>query len=129
MPNPAENLSSVFPRRLSETGLFASVPELTPAPGVLPYSINADPWADHAISERLVAVPGSLTVKPSGISWSFPKDSVLAKTLKVEVGDRVEIKAFSHLEGVKLSSDVIVGPFARLRPGTVIDSGAKIGNF
>ena len=83
VPNPAENLSSVFPRRLSETGLFASVPALTPAPGVLPYSINADPWADHAISERLVAVPGSLTVKPSGISWSFPKDSVLAKTLSL----------------------------------------------
>ena len=47
----------------------------------------------------------------------------------VEVGDRVEIKAFSHLEGVKLGNDVAVGPFARLRPDTVIGSGAKVGNF
>ena len=47
----------------------------------------------------------------------------------VEVGDGVEVKAFSHLEGVRLAQGSIVGPFARLRPGTVIGVGAKIGNF
>ena len=47
----------------------------------------------------------------------------------VEVGDGVEVKAFSHLEGVQLEKGSIVGPFARLRPGTVIGAGAKVGNF
>ena len=37
--------------------------------------------------------------------------------------------SFSHLEGVKIDNDVSVGPYARLRPGTKIKSGSKIGNF
>lgn len=48
---------------------------------------------------------------------------------KVEVGDKVEIKAFSHLEGVRIGAAAIVGPFARLRPGTILEEKAKIGNF
>ena len=47
----------------------------------------------------------------------------------VEVGDNVLIHAFSHLDGAKLSSGTSVGPFARLRPGAVLETGAKVGNF
>ena len=83
--NPAQDRTSEFPRKLSQTGLFSSVVAQTPAPGVIPYSINAEPWADHAISARFVAVPGTLSVKPAGISWAFPKDSVLVKTLSLDI--------------------------------------------
>ena len=48
-----------FPRKLSESGLFASVREGQPAPGVLPYEINSKLWSDGAIAERFLAIPGS----------------------------------------------------------------------
>ena len=48
---------------------------------------------------------------------------------KVKIGNNVKILSFSHLEGVKIDNDVSVGPYARLRPGTKIKSGSKIGNF
>ncbi len=46
-----------------------------------------------------------------------------------EIGDRVHIKAFSHLDDVKIENECQVGPFARLRPGTQLATGARIGNF
>jgi bifunctional UDP-N-acetylglucosamine pyrophosphorylase / glucosamine-1-phosphate N-acetyltransferase len=45
------------------------------------------------------------------------------------VGDRVEIRPYSVVSGCKISSDVIIGPFARLREGAVIEQNARIGNF
>ena len=47
----------------------------------------------------------------------------------VDVADGVTIRAFCHLEGAKLASGVSIGPYARLRPGTVLEEGARIGNF
>ena len=47
----------------------------------------------------------------------------------VSVGDNVRILSFSHLEGVTIKNNVNVGPYARLRPGTVLKSGSKVGNF
>ena len=47
----------------------------------------------------------------------------------VEIGDRVTIRAFSHLEGARVASDAIIGPFARLRPGARLGEGVHIGNF
>lgn len=48
---------------------------------------------------------------------------------KVSVGNNVEIRSFSHIEGAKVADNAIIGPFARLRPGAVIGDGAHIGNF
>ena len=45
------------------------------------------------------------------------------------LGKNVVVHPFSHLNGVKVGDGCEVGPFARLRPGAVLDSGAKIGNF
>jgi bifunctional UDP-N-acetylglucosamine pyrophosphorylase/glucosamine-1-phosphate N-acetyltransferase len=47
----------------------------------------------------------------------------------VAIGEGCTVKAFSHLEGATLGSDVTVGPFARLRPGTTLSDKARIGNF
>jgi uncharacterized repeat protein (TIGR03806 family) len=85
VPNPQPDRSSTFPRKLSETGLFSSVTEQTLAAGVIPYSINAEPWADHAVAERFVALPNESSTKAADATWSFPKDSVLAKTLALEM--------------------------------------------
>ncbi len=48
---------------------------------------------------------------------------------KVKVGDNSHIKSFSHLEGTKIENNVTVGPYARLREGTVLRKNTKIGNF
>ncbi|MFK7734157.1 MAG: bifunctional N-acetylglucosamine-1-phosphate uridyltransferase/glucosamine-1-phosphate acetyltransferase, partial [Pseudomonadales bacterium] len=45
------------------------------------------------------------------------------------IGDGVEIKANSVLEDAVVENDCVVGPFARLRPGSVLKPGAKVGNF
>lgn len=47
----------------------------------------------------------------------------------VTLGDRVVVHAHSHLEGATLGDDSSVGPFARLRPGTLLEAGARVGNF
>ncbi|MCI5045071.1 MAG: bifunctional UDP-N-acetylglucosamine diphosphorylase/glucosamine-1-phosphate N-acetyltransferase GlmU [Aquisalinus sp.] len=69
----------------------------------------------------------------------FSHDTKLAQDVRVgqnvvfgpgvAVESEAEIKAFSHLEGVQVKAGAAVGPFARLRPGTVVGENAKIGNF
>ena len=48
---------------------------------------------------------------------------------KVKIGNNVMINSFSHLENCKIENKVEVGPYARLRPGTILKEGSKIGNF
>jgi len=49
--------------------------------------------------------------------------------LKVIIGNNVNINSFSHLEDCKIENKVEVGPYARIRPGTILKEGSKIGNF
>ena len=48
---------------------------------------------------------------------------------KVKVGNNVNIKSFSHLENCRIENKVEIGPYARIRPGTILKEGSKIGNF
>ena len=48
---------------------------------------------------------------------------------KVKVGDNVIIKYFSHLESCKVENKVEIGPYARIRPDTILKEGSKVGNF
>jgi len=47
----------------------------------------------------------------------------------VQIADKVDIRAFCQLDQVRIGAGAIIGPFARLRPGSVIGSSAHIGNF
>ena len=47
----------------------------------------------------------------------------------VKIGSNVIIKSFSHLESCKIENQVEVGPYARIRPDTILKEGSKIGNF
>jgi len=47
----------------------------------------------------------------------------------VAIADRVTIHAFSHIEGARVESGAIIGPYARLRPGAEIGADAHVGNF
>lgn len=106
VPNPRAGQPSTFPTTLGATGLFADVAAGTPAPGVLPYAINAEPWEDHATAERLAGIPGTAAIKAEGETWTFPTDSVLAKTLSLEMrrGDRSSRRRIEtqvlHFDGI-----------------------------
>jgi putative heme-binding domain-containing protein len=84
-----------FPRTLSATGLFASVPQRRPAEGVLPFEVSAARWADYATPERLLALPGTsaVTWHPRDVEipgsmfsrrFEFPTNGVLAETFVLE---------------------------------------------
>ena len=69
----------------------------------------------------------------------FSKDTKIGKNVsiepyvvfgpKVKVGNNVIIKSFSHLEECKIENKVEIGPYARIRPKTILKEGSKIGNF
>ena len=48
---------------------------------------------------------------------------------KVKIGNSVKINSFSQLENCKIENQVSVGPYARIRPGTVLKQGSSVGNF
>jgi UDP-N-acetylglucosamine diphosphorylase/glucosamine-1-phosphate N-acetyltransferase len=48
---------------------------------------------------------------------------------KVKIANNVTIKSFSHLESCTIENKVEIGPYARIRPNTVLKEGSKIGNF
>ena len=101
--------------------------------------------ADLAFAESLVqqelrarALAGGATlIDPTTVYFSF--DTRLGRDVTVGpcvffgpgvgVGDDVEIRAFSHIEGAHIAAGAVIGPFARLRPGTRVDEGARVGNF
>ena len=69
----------------------------------------------------------------------FSKDTKIGKNViiepyvvigkKVKIGNNVIIKSFSHLESCKIENKVEIGPYARIRPNTILKEGSKIGNF
>ena len=69
----------------------------------------------------------------------FSKDTKIGKNVtinpyvvigpKVKIGNNVIVNSFSHLEDCKIKNKVEIGPYARLRPGTILEEGSKIGNF
>ena len=81
-----------------------------------------------------------LGVKMSGPETIyFSKDIKIGKNViiepyvvfgsKVKIGNNVTIKSFSHLENCKIENKVNIGPYARIRPGTILKEGSKVGNF
>jgi len=48
---------------------------------------------------------------------------------KTKIGNNVEILPFTHIENATLESNVNVGPFSRIRPGSLLSKGSRVGNF
>ena len=69
----------------------------------------------------------------------FSKDTKIGKNVviepyvvfgsKVKIGNNVTIKSFSQLENCKIENKVDIGPYARIRPGSILKEGSKVGNF
>jgi len=92
---PAPKGHPVFPRKLSETGLFAETKTLKPEKGLIPYSVNAELWSDGATKERYLAIPGESKIEYETVTypqpapgsvpgWRFPDGTVLVKTFFLE---------------------------------------------
>ncbi|MDX1944389.1 MAG: PQQ-dependent sugar dehydrogenase [Pirellulaceae bacterium] len=90
LPSDVPDTSATFPRKLSQTGLFQSVENLLPAPGVVPYSVKVPRWEDGAAAQHWVAIPGqgkiTLSTSPTE-SAAYPEGTVLVKHLTLPQGD------------------------------------------
>jgi len=97
-------------------------------------------FAEKLYQTRLRAkamLGGATLVDPS--STYFSHDTEIGQDVTIEpgvyigrnvkIGDGVRIFANSHIEGATVGKGASVGPFARLRPGTVLEEGAKVGNY
>ena len=126
---------------------------LARADGLACAAIKADPeellginsraelaMAEAVVQDRLraAALAGGATLKdPRTVYFNF--DTVLGRDVTVGpsvcfgpgavIGDDVEIRAFSHIEGARVAPGAVIGPFARLRPGADIAENARVGNF
>ncbi len=75
-----------FPATLSATGLFADLSDLSPAPGVLPYTPNLTFWSDYALKRRWFIIPDTasmMTWSRDG-SWTFPSGQIWIKHFDLE---------------------------------------------
>ncbi|MCI0641594.1 MAG: PQQ-dependent sugar dehydrogenase [Gemmataceae bacterium] len=93
---PQAKAQAPFPKKLSETGVFASTKDHKVAPGLIPYTVNSQLWGDHAVKDRYLGIPGEGQIgfdeitypQPSPGStpgWRFPDGTVLVKTFSMEM--------------------------------------------
>ena len=153
-PNQSDDKQQrAFPTRLSDTGLFQSTEDQTPADGVYEYQPTVQAWQDGATSQFFVGLPGSSTVKTHRMqrNWRNPKGAVYARTLSKaivlggnETEQRIETQLL-HFDGVNWQpysylwndeqTDAELVPsrggikdIAVMRAGKVIDQQWRISN-
>ena len=78
---------------------------------------------------KMVAPDTVFFSKDTKIGKNVSIDPYVVFVQKVKIQNNVKIFSFSHIENVKIENNVNVGPYARLRPGTILKSGSRVGNF
>ena len=96
----------------------------------------AEEHFQNTLREKFISA-GVKLLDPKSIFFNY--DTKIGKDVIIEpnvffgpnviIKNNVHIKAFSHIEGAKILDNAIIGPFARLRPGTVIGPNSHVGNF
>ncbi len=113
VPAPPRATTPPFPRKLSETGVFASTRDHRVETGVVSYSVNAPAWADGAEAERFLALPGDGRIThATSRAWGFPDGTVLVQTLRLptskasrasgaagSLGRRIETRLMTRQDG------------------------------
>ena len=121
-------------------GLVCRVAEF-PAEELLGVNTRAELAEAEAVMQdrlrRRVMAAGATLIAPETVFLAA--DTRLGRDVVIEpnvvfgpgvtVADNVLVRAFSHLEGADIASGAIVGPFARLRPGAVLEADVHVGNF
>jgi bifunctional UDP-N-acetylglucosamine pyrophosphorylase / glucosamine-1-phosphate N-acetyltransferase len=123
-----------------DAGLACRVEEL-PAEELLGVNTRAElAEAERLLQERLrrrAMAAGATLVAPETVFLAadtrLGRDVVIEPNVVfgpgVRVADNVRIRAFCHIEGADIAAGAIVGPFARLRPGAVLEADVHVGNF
>ncbi|BCU77168.1 LamG-like jellyroll fold domain-containing protein [Luteolibacter sp. LG18] len=76
-----------FPGTLSATGLFADLTDLSPSPGLVPYTPNLTFWSDHAVKQRWFSIPdgsSKMTWSKDG-AWTYPAGQIWVKHFDMEM--------------------------------------------
>jgi bifunctional UDP-N-acetylglucosamine pyrophosphorylase/glucosamine-1-phosphate N-acetyltransferase len=121
-------------------GLSCRAVEL-PAEELIGVNSRADLAAAEALMQqrlrRRAMAEGATLIAPETVFLAF--DTRLARDVVVEpnvvfgpgvsVGEGARLRSFSHFEGAEIGAGAIVGPFARLRPGAILERDVHIGNF
>ncbi len=108
-------------------------------------AMGVNSMSDLAEAENLFQIQMRSEMLENGVSMLAPEtvyfsyDTKISKGSMIEpnvifgegviLGENVKVRAFSHLEGCNIKAGAIIGPFARIRPGTEIGKDSKIGNF
>lgn len=108
-------------------------------------TLGVNSRADLANAEAVFQARARGEAMENGVTMAAPKtvyfsyDTAIGRDVTIEpnvyfgpevtVENNVKIRAFSHLEGCHVSTQCVVGPYARLRPGAELSDGAKVGNF
>jgi bifunctional UDP-N-acetylglucosamine pyrophosphorylase/glucosamine-1-phosphate N-acetyltransferase len=121
-------------------GLAVTHVEL-PAAEVLGVNTRAELAEAEALMQdrlrRRAMEAGATLIAPETVFLSA--DTILGRDVTVEpnvvfgpgvrIADNVRIRSFSHLDGATIAEGAIVGPYARLRPGAVLERDVHVGNF
>ncbi len=107
--NDQEDRSDLFPRKLSESGLFDSVKDHRMHAGVIPYTVNAPLWSDGALKQRYLALPqdsDTIINLHASRGWDLPNGTVAIKSFALEMkeGDQssrrwIETRFLTRQEG------------------------------
>lgn len=132
---------------------LTDVPALAKAEGVRCAAVEADEVEMMGVNSRkeLAAAEAAMQKRlreralANAVGMTAPETVFLAHDTVLEADCQIEpyvifgpgvtvrsgarIRAFSHLEGVEVGRGAIVGPFARLRPGAVLEEDVHVGNF
>ncbi|WP_170478932.1 bifunctional UDP-N-acetylglucosamine diphosphorylase/glucosamine-1-phosphate N-acetyltransferase GlmU [Ruegeria arenilitoris] len=108
-------------------------------------TLGVDSRADLAAADAAFQTRARNALLQQGVTLMAPDtvylsaDTVIGRDTVIEpnvvfgpdvtVESGATIRAFSHLEGCHVSRGAIVGPYARIRPGTELAENARIGNF
>ena len=92
-------------------------------------------WQDRRRTKAMA--DGASLIAPETVWFSY--DTVIGRDVVIQpnvffgpgvtIADKVIINGFSHIEGATIASGAEIGPYARLRPGTVLEEKSKVGNF
>ena len=95
------------------------------------YKLEQDKFRNSALNKgvNLIAPDTIFLSKDTKFGKNVTIEPYVVIGVKVKIGNNVNLKSFSHIEETVIENNVVVGPYARLRPGTILKSGARIGNF
>lgn len=92
-------------------------------------------WQDRRRAQAMA--DGASLIAPETVWFSY--DTVIGRDVVIQpnvffgpgvtIADKVMINGFSHIEGATIASGAEIGPYARLRPGAVLEEKSKVGNF